>query len=371
MEKVNQIFSKKLFTAGGVLKDQLITVTDGKIARMENGVPAENIRCVENLCAGFVDLQINGGQKFYFTQHPTVETIADIDHSFNALGTYYKLPTLVTSSLENILKGIEAIKIYKESNPSSGVLGMHLEGPFLNPVKRGAHLLKYIRKPSNSELKEIIHHGKDVIKLMTIAPEVFEPGQIQMLVDAGIVVAAGHSNATYGEACIGFNSGINLVTHMYNAMSPFEHRRPGIVGAVFDSDQVFSPVILDGLHCDFAAARIAYKIKKDKFFLISDALFIGDEVIDFEWGQFNAKLINGQYINSSGNLAGSSISLGDAVRNAVQKVGIPLHEAIEMVTYRPAKAIHLDAVIGKIETGYPAIFTVFDNALLKFETLTL
>jgi N-acetylglucosamine-6-phosphate deacetylase len=369
MEEVNQVFSKRVFSAGNVLNDQLITIINGKITSVEEGRAASNIRCVENLSAGFFDLQINGGRKFYFTQNPDVGSVKDIDLSFNALGTAYTLPTLVTSSLENILKGIEAIKAYKEMYPESGVLGMHLEGPFLNPVKRGAHMLKYVRKPLNSELGELIKNGKDIIKLITIAPEVFDLSQIQMLVDAGITVSAGHSNATYKEACQGFKAGINLVTHLYNAMSSFQHRNPGLVGAALNCDEVYTPIILDGLHCDFAAARIAYKIKKDKLFFISDALFIGGEMLNFKWQEFDAQLINGEYINSDGNFAGSSISLADAVRNAVREIKIPLHEAIDMVTYRPACAVKQDHLIGKVEVGYPAVFTVFDDSLSSFDVL--
>jgi len=367
----DQIFSKRVFTGSVVLYDQLLEVENGVITKIENGTPTANMRVVENICAGFIDLQINGGEKFYFTQYPTEETVADIDSSFTALGTVYTLPTLVTSPIDNILKGIESITSYQQKNPGTGVLGMHLEGPFLNPAKRGAHLLRNIQKPTNAAIEEIIKYGRDVIKLITIAPEVFTRDQIELLLSSGIAVAAGHSNATYKEAMAGFNAGIKTVTHLYNAMSPFDHRDPGLVGATFDSANVYAPIILDGVHCDFAAARIAYKLKKDKLVIISDALFIGEKVKKFEWGLFNAELKNGQYINTDGKLAGSSISMADAVRNGVNYCDIPLMEAIEMCTIRPAKVLGLHHKIGKIEAGYPANFTVFNNSLSKFEPCKL
>jgi N-acetylglucosamine-6-phosphate deacetylase len=191
------------------------------------------------------------------------------------------------------------------------------------------------------------------------------------LLMSGITVSAGHSNATYSEACDAFSKGIKVVTHLYNAMSAFAHRQPGLVGATLDTASVYAPIIIDGVHCDYGAASVAYKIKKDKLLLISDALFLGEKVTSFQWGEFDAYLRDGKYINSDGNLAGATISLGDAVRNAVQFVGIPLQEAIEMATVRPAKAVGLDQHIGQIALGRRALFTTFDDQLSKFEVLSL
>lgn len=361
-----QIFSKRVFTGDAVLHDQLISVDNGIITKLEPGTPSSGITRFENLCPGLIDLQINGGEQFYFTQHPTGEAVADIDRSFTALGTAYTLPTLVTSPMDNILRGIESIRNYRLNNPGTGVLGMHLEGPFINPAKRGAHILKYIQKPTTGAIEELIKYGRGIIKLITIAPEVFTRDQIELLLHSGITVSAGHSNATYAEAMTGFNAGINAVTHLYNAMSPFEHRNPGLVGATFDAEKVYAPVILDGLHCDFVAARIAYRLKNEKMLLISDALFAGEKVKRYEWGSFNAELKNGRYINTDGKLAGSSISLADAIKNAVDHCGVSLQEAIGMSTVRPAKLLNLSHQIGKIAPGYPAKFTVFNNSLSKF-----
>ena len=364
-----KLFAKKVYTGNEILKDQLITVGNGKITSISHAAYSPEIKIVNNLAAGLFDSHINGGEKFYFTQKADEETIDDIYQASFQTGTAYVLPTLITSPQDNILKGIEAIKSYQEKNPDSGVLGMHLEGPFLNPIKRGAHLTEYVRKPTNADLEEIIHYGKDVIRLMTIAPEMFTTDQIQMLLDSGITISAGHSNATYEEAAQAFSQGINLVTHLYNAMSAFGHRQPGLVGATFDNPSVYAPIIIDGVHCDFAAASVAYKIKKDKLFLISDALFLGEKVTEFKWGEFDAYLKDGRYTNSDGNLAGATISLGDAVRNAVQKINIPVQEAIEMATIRPAKALGLSDKIGQIAVGFPAVFTNFDDKLEKFEVL--
>jgi len=364
-----QIFAENLYTGSELLHDQRISVENGIITSIEPAKVTTETKSFENISAGLFDAHINGGERFHFTEKADEETIDDIYQASLSEGTAYVLPTLITSSLENILKGITATRNYLRKNPDSGVLGMHLEGPFLNPIKRGAHLTEYVRKPSDAELEAILSHGKDVIKMITIAPEMFTPEQIDKLLASGITVSAGHSNATYQEARQAFDQGITLVTHLYNAMSPFGHRQPGLVGATFDTDTVYAPIIIDGVHCDYASARIAYKAKKDKLFLISDALFIGEKVTEFKWGEFDAFLQNGQYNNSEGNLAGATISLADAVRNAVQEVGISIQEAIEMATIRPAKAVGLSDKVGRVAVGYPAAFTVFDNDLLKFEVI--
>jgi N-acetylglucosamine-6-phosphate deacetylase len=363
---VKQIFARKVFNGFEVVENQLLSSVEGKITAIESSKPGPDVKIVDCLAPGFFDIHINGGATHHFTQKPDQETILDIREAGLATGVAYTLPTLITSSTDNILQGIEAIRRFWLQHPDSGVLGMHLEGPFLNPVRRGAHLLEHVRKPSYTELREIIDHGSGVIRLITVAPEEFTRDQLGLLMEAGMVVSAGHSNATYQQAKSAFDQGVRLVTHLYNAMSGFGHREPGLVGATFDTDSVYAPIILDGVHCDFAAARIAYQQKKDKLFLISDALFLGQNVERFQWGEFDAVLSDGRYTNSEGNLAGGAVSLADTVRNAVYEVGISLQEAIEMATIRPAMALGVDKKIGRVDIGYPAVFTAFSNNLSTF-----
>ena len=295
-----------IHTGDGIVSGGVIVIENGIIEAVQKTVP-ENCLLIDlkgsNIAAGFIDIHINGGEQLHFTQHPTEEAIHDIYESSLKYGTTEVLPCLISSSHENILKGIEAIKNYRLKY-NNGVMGMHLEGPFINPVKRGAHLLKYVRTPTNTELEEIIRYGKNVIKVITIAPECFTEEQLQMLLESGMVVSAGHSNMTYAQAQYYFGKGITLVTHLFNAMTQFGHREPGLVGATLQNDTVFAPIILDGAHCDFAAALLAYKLKKDKLVLISDALFLGGKVKEFTWQNFEAHLENGCYRNKEGNLAG-------------------------------------------------------------------
>lgn len=362
-----------IHTGEEIINDGVIIIQNGIIQAIEKEVP-DNCKIIDlqgnNIAAGFMDIHINGGEQFHFSQSPTEEAIHDIYESSLKYGTAYVLPCLISSSHENILQGIEAMKNYRIKY-NNGVMGMHLEGPFINPVKRGAHLAKYVHTPTNTELEEIIRYGKDVIKLITIAPECFTDEQIDMLLQSGMVVSAGHSNATCKQAQHFFSKGIHMVTHLFNAMTQFGHREPGLVGATFENETVFAPIILDGAHCDYAAARIAYKLKKDKLILISDALFLSKKVKTFKWDEFNALLVDNFYKNEEGNLAGAAISMADAVRNAVLHLDVPVREAIKMATCRPAKAISMDKKTGSIKPGFPAGFVKFSDNLALIEAMVL
>jgi N-acetylglucosamine-6-phosphate deacetylase len=360
-----------IHTGDEILNNSIVIIEKGKIISVQNEIP-KDIEIIDlkgsHLSAGFIDIQINGGEKHYFSQYPIEETIQDINDSSLKFGTTHTLPCLISSSKETILQGIEAVRDYKIKH-SNGVLGMHLEGPFLNPLKRGAHSLDQVRKPTNSELEEIIRYGKEVIKVITIAPECFSEEQLDMLLESGIVISAGHSTMTYKEAQYYFSKGIHLVTHLFNAMTQFGHREPGLVGATFENEAVYAPIILDGAHCDYAAARLAYKLKKDKLFLISDAAFLGRKVSNFKWENFDAHLENGFYRNEEGNLAGASISMEEAVRNAYENLEVSLDEAIKMASCRVASAIKMEDKLGKIKPGYPASFVRFNDKFSKVESL--
>jgi N-acetylglucosamine-6-phosphate deacetylase len=354
------ILAKRLYGNNQIKENKVIQCVNGKIVTIKDFKNQSVDSTFDNLTAALFDTHINGGFKHYFTQFPTVETVKDIADASRETGTAYCLPTLITSSLENILKGIEAVRVYQSENSQGGVVGMHLEGPFLNVKKRGAHLAKYVRKPTDEELDTILKHGEGIIKLMTIAPENFTDSQLSKLIDSGIAISVGHSDATYAQAKHAFSKGINLVTHLYNAMSGLHHREPGVVGAALEDELVYAPIILDGHHCDFGAAKVAYRAKKDKLFLISDALFLGEQVHSFNWGEFDATLKNGSYVNSEGNLAGGVISLPDC---------IPLPEALEMSSSRAATAMKLENEVSQIKVGFPALFTSFSDDLTNFEVV--
>jgi N-acetylglucosamine-6-phosphate deacetylase len=365
------IINSRLFNGDKFIDGPIIVTRDGFITAIQDNIPADALIIDvkgNNIAPGFIDIQINGGEKYYFTQSPTEATLHDICDASLRHGTTHTLPCLISSPKEKILEAIEVVKCFMQQH-NKGVLGMHLEGPFLNPEKRGAHSKDIIRKPVSAELEEIIRYGKDVIKVMTIAPEEFSDEQICMLQDAGIILSAGHSTMNYQQAQYYFNKGISLVTHLYNAMTQMGHREPGMVGAIFDNDAVYAPIILDGAHCDYAAARIAYKLKKDRLFVISDAAFLGRKVKEIDSEFINATMTNGFYRNREGSLAGAAISMVEAVENAIKYVGLSLEEAIAMATINVAKAIKMQNVVGKIEPGYPATFIEFGKNFKSPRTL--
>lgn len=364
---MTSIKALKVFSEGKERSRVTISVEKGIIKSIKENTFSDYSHNAQCLAPAFFDTHINGGEKHYFTQDISKEAVFDIVNSSKKYGTDYTLPCLITSSLENILAGI---KVIKSCTPSI-VPGMHLEGPFLNLKKRGAHLAKYVRNPTDKEINTILKAGAEVIKIWTIAPENFSWKQIAMIQEAGVTLSAGHSNATYFEAKKAFGYGIDLVTHLYNAMSPFHHRDPGLIGAALDDEQVWAPIIPDGKHCDWGAARIAFKAKPEKLFLISDALFLSRKKETFQWEEFDAKLTNNSYYNSEGNLAGAAISLDEGVRNAIDNIGIPVATALSMASDRPAKATGLDDKIGKIEVGYPASFISFDENKLDFKLFGL
>lgn len=359
------IISSKIFTGEKVIENKVIVIENGKIISLQSEIPDEaNIVDLKgkNIAPGLIDIQVNGGEKYYFSQFPNQETLHDMSDACYKYGTSFFLPTLISSKHDGIFQAIEAVKNFKNTN-GSVVLGMHLEGPYFNPEKRGAHNKDIVRKPTNRELEEIIYYGKNIIKIITIAPEIFTEEQIDLLLESGIKVSAGHSNMTYEQAQYYFSKGINLVTHLFNAMSDFSHHAPGLVGASLENENVYTPVILDGYHCHFGAARIAYKMKKDKFCLVTDCAFIGRKMQSFNWESFDATLKNGRYSNKEGHIAGSAISMSEAVKNARENLHCSIQEAIEMATSRVARAIDMETEIGFIKPGFPANFFVFDNDL--------
>lgn len=361
-----------IYTGNEVLTEHCILVHEGRVLAVQKEIPEAAMPVDlggKNIAAGFVDIQLNGGRERYFSKDPDRETLRDMYQASRIHATPFFLTTLISSPQPVIHAAIDATRHFNAERP--GLLGMHLEGPFMNPAKKGAHNERVIRKPMDRELDEIIEQGKGVIKIMTIAPECFTDAQLERLLKTDIVLSAGHSMMNYQQAQRYFSMGINLVTHLFNAMTQLGHRECGLVGATFDNEAVYAPVILDGGHCHYAAARIAYRQKRDKLFLISDASFLGRQMPRFDWEGLDIEMVDGYYRDKAGNLAGAAISIPEAMRNAMEFVGVSLQEAVAMATSRPARAIRMEDRIGFVKKGYPAVFSVFDNGLTTYETLDL
>ncbi len=338
-----------------------------KVVHKSNLVGYDNITDLKGalLVPGFIDLQVNGGGGAFYTQEASIETYTTANKAHLGFGTTALLPTLISTSLDNIIAqcavGREMMK-----DPKTGVLGLHVEGPFFNPEKKGAHSLDFVREATDYEIEQIIEAGRGVIKLFTCAPEVVSTKHIKMLVAAGIPVSAGHSNCTYEQAMKAFEAGVTKVTHLYNAMSQFTSRAPGLVGAFLDSDDtVYGGIIVDGIHCDYASLRIAQKAKKEKLFLVSDASFVKHPVDSFEIDEFKIFFKDGMYLTETGNLAGSAVSMLDSVQNCFKEANVELAETLKMSSRYPAEFMGIDDEYGYIKKGYYADFVVLERDTLK------
>lgn len=320
------------------------------------------------LAPGMIDIQLNGGYSKYFSLMPELDTLSEMTQASLEFGTPFFYATLISSPLDVVHCAIDVVRTAMRTNPY--LLGMHLEGPFLNPVRKGAHNASLLHRPSDVELLEVLEHGKDVIKLITIAPEMLTREQIELIQLSGIKVSLGHSEVGYEEAMELFDQGVNIVTHLYNAMSAFSHRAPGLVGAALLHPDVYTPLILDGRHCHWAAARLAYRLKGDKLILLTDAAVLGRQMQEMAWEGLHAILTpDGFYVNPEGNLAGAAISMGEAVVNACQHLGVSPAEAMDMATGRVAKALGVCGEgLGRIAVGCRAVFTRWE-AGDRFTTL--
>lgn len=313
-----------------------------------------------DLTAGFVDLQLYGGKTGFLVRDLSEESLRDMVETHRQDGTVAIVPTLYSTSLERILKAIKVTKAYIASG-KPGVLGLHIEGPFINFAKRGAHSAKEVRIPTKKEISEIIAQSEGLLTVMTIAPEIWPEELLQLIQNSSIILSLGHTNATYQQAKSYFANGIRLATHLYNAMRPFESREPGVVTAIWDSPEVSASIIVDGYHCDFATVRIAKQLMGERLFLISDATLAKIEPMRFIFEDFTANYDGQRLLNDDGKLAGSAITLLEAVRNCIQQVGISKEEVFRMASTYPAQHLGVGDRYGKIKTGYLADLVVLDE----------
>ncbi|GAA4214179.1 N-acetylglucosamine-6-phosphate deacetylase [Pedobacter jeongneungensis] len=304
---------------------------------------------------GFIDLQIYGAGDRLFSADPSVESLTIMEEDLLKKGTTGFLACIATNSPEVFN---ECIKVAKEHRPAAkNCLGLHLEGPFLNPKRLGAHVPAFVRKASLEEIKKLIDFGDGVIKMMTIAPELQDDDVIEYLLNNGVVVSLGHSNATFEEATAAYNKGIQTTTHLFNAMSPIHHREPGIPTAVFSHDKAIASIIADGQHVDFEVVKFAQKLLKNRLFLITDA------VTACSTGPYQHIQKGNKYVMPDGTLSGSSLTMLEAVKNCVMHCDINLNDAVKMATSYPATLIGIENLTANIASGELANLVMLDDEL--------
>ncbi|MCS2158237.1 N-acetylglucosamine-6-phosphate deacetylase [Scandinavium sp. H11S7] len=356
----------RIYTGHEILDDHAIVIANGLIERicpqadLPSGIEQRSLNGAI-LAPGFIDVQLNGCGGVQFNDSPdavTVETLEIMQKANEKSGCTSYLPTLITSRDELMKQGIRVMREYLAKYPNQA-LGLHLEGPWLNIVKKGTHNPDFVRKPDH-ELVDFLCANADVITKVTLAPEMVPAEVITRLVDAGIVVSAGHSNATLKEAKIGFRAGITFATHLYNAMPYITGREPGLAGAIFDEADVYCGIIVDGLHVDFANVRNAKRLKGDKLCLVTDATApAGAHIDEFIFAGKTIYYRDGLCVDENGTLSGSALTMIEGVRNLVEHCGIALDEVLRMATLYPARAIGVDKQLGSLAPGMVANLTAF------------
>ncbi len=313
------------------------------------------------LLPGFIDTQVNGGGGVLFNDAPTVESIRRIGAAHRRHGTTGFLPTLISDDADTMRAALAAVEqALAEGVP--GVLGIHLEGPYLAPARKGVHDPKFFHTPGRDELARLCapHRG---VRLLTLAPEQVPLAQIAELAAAGLLVCAGHTAADYATIRAALDAGVRGFTHLFNAMTPLGSREPGVVGAALDDPHSWCGLIVDDRHVHPASLRVAIAAKpRGKMLLVTDAMPpVGSDDPEFILNGEAITIRDGVCQTAQGVLAGSALDMAGAVRNAVQLLGLPLDEAVRMASTYPADFLGLGASHGRIAAGYQADLVALDN----------
>jgi N-acetylglucosamine-6-phosphate deacetylase len=349
----------RIFTGEEWLMDHAILVENGIIQSIvpNSEIPSDAIlnSYISGFVApGFIDIQIYGAKGSLLAVDPTASSLQKTYEYCKAGGAPYYQPTVATNSYEVFYKCIDAVRKYWQKG-GKGVIGLHIEGPWISKAKKGAHVEQFIHSPTLDKAKVLLEYGKGVITMITLAPEVCSTEVIELIQSYGVIISAGHSNATFEEASEGFER-IDAATHLYNAMSPLQHRSPGMVGAVMHHETVMSSIVADGYHVDFAAIAIAKKVMQERLFFITDAV---TETVE---GFYPHKLVGDKY-ESNEILSGSALTMARCGKNGVEEVGIELSEALRMASLYPAQTMRRDRQLGRIAPGYKSCFVVMNDNL--------
>ena len=359
---MQQVLSvQELFTGDHWISEAVIIIENGKVTAIKKEGYDHN-NAIPLIVPALIDLQIYGAAGKLLSEYPTADTIQKTYDYCVASGTAYFQPTLATQSKEVIYKCIDAVRDYK-ANGGKGCIGLHIEGPWINPIKKGAHATEFIHSPSFKEVQDMLDYGKEHISMITLAPEIVDPSIIKLIEKNGIVVSAGHSDATYEQATLAFNNDITVATHLYNAMSALQHRAPGMVGAIFNHQKVACSLVADGYHVDFNAIKIAKTIMGERLFCITDA------VTTSSTGIYQHQLVGDKY-ESAGVLSGSSLTQLKSVNNLINKVDIELGEAFRMCGLYPARIMNRKEMTGKISVNENANLLCLDADRQCLELIT-
>ena len=353
-----------VLTERGFERDVCVVVEDGFIVAVLHGdPPSGDLIDLDGgyLVPGFIDAQVNGGGGVLFNNDTTVDAIAAIGRAHRRFGTTGFLPTLISDDAAVMQRAITATRDAIEQGVP-GVLGIHLEGPYLAPARKGTHDDAKFRVPDADEIAMATSLDNG-ISLLTLAPERVPTESIRAIVQRGGIVTAGHTAGSYDEIRAGIDAGITGFTHLYNAMTPLQGREPGAVGAALEDDACWCGVIVDGVHVHPASLRVALKAKpRGRVFLVTDAMpMVGGDDPSFDLYGETITAIDGVVRNAAGALAGSALDMASAVRNSVHLLGLPLDEACRMAAQYPAEFLGIGGTHGRIAPGYRADLVLLDG----------
>jgi N-acetylglucosamine-6-phosphate deacetylase len=353
------LINAKIFTGEQILEDKVVLLQNGQILSICNvsEIPSNfQVHDLKSLsiAPGLIDLQIYGSGGKLFGSLPDEDALKQMENDLLAQGTTAFFATVATNSDDVVLKAIESAKSYRKK-AKGNFLGLHLEGPYLNEKRKGAHPEKYIKKGSLSEVRNWVELANGEIKMITIAPELQDHDLMDYLASQNIIISVGHSNATFDEALSFLNNPVHAATHLYNAMPAIHHREPGLIPAIF-KQKPYASIVADGVHVSFPMIEMAKRELGDKLFLITDAVTTNNR------GEYQHVFTGDHYTMPNGTLSGSCLSMLKAVENCVKQVNIPIDEALRMASTYPAQLIK-DNKRGYLKPGYLADIVVFDKNL--------
>lgn len=366
------IAGARIFDGSEMLDGQAIVVEAGKIGSL---LPAEEVprgierREVKGLLApGFIDVQVNGGGGVLFNDERSVAGIRAIGAAHRRFGTTGFLPTFITDTRKHMAGAVEAARQAMQA-AVPGMLGIHLEGPFLNPERKGVHEAAHMRPIEEADIRIMTSLGAGRT-LVTLAPEMLPPEAISRLAEAGVLVSAGHTKADYEKLQEARRRGLRGYTHLFNAMPPLAGRAPGPVGAALDERETWCGLIADMHHVSAPSMRVAIAAKgANRIMLVSDAMpNVGSNLQSFELQGRTIQRAEGRLTTDDGTLAGSDLDMATAVRNVVGQLGVDLPTALGMASRVPAEFLRLDGELGRIAPGYRASLVLLDDELMVRET---
>ena len=363
----------RVFDGESIRGGLAIVIEDDRITEV---VPEENLaagigRRVLNgglLVPGFIDVQVNGGGGALLNDNPTIDTVRRIAESHRKFGTTGMLPTVITDAPEVLSKAIAAVKAARAENVP-GILGIHIEGPFLDKERKGAHELRFIRAMTDADVSQIANADCGSV-MLTLAPNRVPPDLIKSLAGQRVLVSLGHSEASLVEVTNALASGARAFTHLFNAMSQLNGREPGMVGAALADPDSFCGLIADGYHVHNAAMKVALAAKPGgRIMLITDAMPTAAGGPDgFELQGRGVHLVNGKLVLDDGTLAGSNLTMDEAVRYCVERLGVSLEDALCMASLNPASFLRRDHELGRIKSGYLASLVHLSDDLRVLQT---